>query len=195
MADLISLSLLKGVLEIPTVTDHDVFLRLLISGCTPMIENFLNRKFLKEERTVLFNGGRTKYYIDAPPIDSEADLVVTVDDDEQVKGDDFVVDYQAGMIRFLSTTDCDPLGVSITYTGGYDLIDDSDADDFGTLAVPYDIKLGVALQCSYIFRRRETLGLSFISLPNGQMAPNVELDLLPIVKKRLAHYWLPAGEK
>ena len=195
MADLITVARVKDALE-KTDTKHDSLLQLIISSYTPVFENYLNCLFNKESRTKLFNGGRTKYYLNAIPLDSTVEPVVTVAGEAQVKNTDYWVDTESGLIEFGSVVSySEPLEVSITYTGGYDLVDDSDDLDFGTLAVPYAIKAACVLQCMHTFRRRNDLGLSFVSMPNGQLAVNTSLGLLPLVEKMIRPYKLAPGQR
>lgn len=193
MADLINIKRVKSALD-KTDTTHDSLLQLLVSSYTPVFENYLNRQFDKMSRTRIFNGGRRKYYLNALPLDPLVEPVVTVATVAQVKNTDYWVDFEAGLIEFKYEVEyAEPLEVSITYTGGYDLVDDSDDEDFGTLAVPFPIKSACVLQVMHTFRRRNDLGLSFLSMPNGQLAANTSLGLLPIVEKLIRPYKLTAG--
>lgn len=195
MSDIITLTRLKNVLDTSaTSTTHDDILSYLISSCTPLFENHMNRKLSKVSYTEKFRGGRIKYYVSAPPIDSSVAVTVTVDGVAKVLATDYEILHDFGLIQFLETVQSETVfGVQIVYTGGYDLVDDSDDEDYGTLAVPYDIKMAALLQCVQVFRRRNDMGLSFISLPNGQMSVNTALALLPMVKKMLSPYRLSPG--
>jgi len=195
MADLVTIEKVKKAMD-KSDTMHDSMIQLIVSSYKAVFENFCNRQFDKISRVKRFNGGRTKYYLNAIPLDPLISPVVLVAGVLQVKDLDYWVDEQSGLIEFgTEVSYTEPLEVSITYTGGYDLVTDSDDEDFGTLAVPYSIKMACVLQSVHTFRRRNDLGLSFSSMPNGQLAVNTALGLLPIVDKALRPYKLTAGQR
>lgn len=170
---------------------HDKILTIMIEGVSDIIENHLNRYLLKQEYTYYFeaNAVRNKFYLPAYPVDLEEDFIVTVNGVVQEIDSDYYVREDQGLIQFyIAPTYYSPKGIKVEWTGGYDLIDDS-SDDNGALDVPDTLKLAAYMQCSYMFKRRNDVGLFYFTLPNGRLRKDPKpKKLLPEVTAMLANY-------
>ena len=194
---LVPLATVKAFLEIDAAkTDYDSLLVTIIKYVSGRFETFLNRKLQKAERTQYFDAGRTKYFLEAFPIDSTASLTVTLDDTTQTVNDDYWVWPTLGLLRFdYSTSYTEPRELSVTYTGGYAITDTaigisgiSTVTETVLLEVPDDLAFACLLQTTFVFRRRKDIGLSSVSMPDGSINTIFAAELLPEVKRILMTY-------
>ena len=187
---LITVYNLKAFME-KVDSQHDRMLEIIIEGVSDVIQNHLNRYLTKAEYTHYFeaDGVRNKFYLPAYPIDLTEDFTVTVNDEEQTINDDYFVRENDGLITFYSPPlYTEPKGVQVVWTGGYELIDDS-SDESGTLDVPDTIRLATYMQCSYMYKRRNDIGLFYFTLPNGRLRKDPKpRKLLPEVTAMLLNY-------
>lgn len=178
---LVSLADVKSFLE-KTDTTHDALITAIIEYYSQDFENRLNRLLKKQARTMRFDGGKRVYSLPAYPIDTAASITVKVDDVTRTKDDDYFVYDEEGLIEFRwSTPMTEPRNVEITWTGGY-------AEVSGVITVPDDLKNACKIQSAYLFRRRNDLGLTSISMPDGSVSVSNPADLLPEVKSVLSRY-------
>lgn len=192
---LITVSNLKSYLE-KTDSTNDFILGVITKGVSTSIQKYLNRFLEKTEYTEYFevDNVRKRFYLKAYPIDLTADFTVTLDDDEQTIDDDYFVREEAGLITFdIPPIYTEPKGLKVVYTGGYEEIDDSSIDD-GTLNVPDDIRMAAYMQAAYMFRRRNDLGISALSLPDGKIEKKAKAGrLIPEVISLLKDYRRSSG--
>mgnify|MGYP001222820502 CR=1 FL=1 len=189
---LITISNLKMFLDGKSDTQHDRMLELIINGVSDIVQTHLNRYLLKAEYTHYFEADnlRKAFYLPAYPVDLINELfTVTIDDDEQTIDDDYYVREEEGLIVFyLPPIYTHPKNIKVVWTGGYETIDDS-SDDDGSLAVSDTIKLAVCLQCSYVYRRRNDIGVSTLVLPDGSIKKSSKAyRLLPEVVSMLENH-------
>lgn len=178
---LIGLKELKNFLD-KSDNEHDALLLDLIEMTSKRIENFLNRDLEYGGRTEKLTGeGRTHYQVRAYPIDSSQTFSIKRDGSTLTEGSDYWVDYESGLILFNTNIYTLPMGLEISYTGGYK----KGAEDI--LLVPDDLKKACLYQTAYEFRRRHELGATSINMPDGslQIQP---VGLLPEVKSILYSY-------
>jgi hypothetical protein len=194
---LVPLSTVKSFLDIDTEkTDYDSLLVTIIKYVSSRFETFLNRKLQKQERTQYFEAGRSKYFLEAFPVDSSASITVVLDDDTQTINDDYWLWPELGIIHFDSATSyIEPRELYVTYTGGYAATDTSvgitgisTITETVLLGVPDDVSFACLLQTAFVFRRRKDIGLSSVSMPDGAINTIFAADLLPEVKKILLNY-------
>lgn len=185
--NLITVAGLKSFAEIKD-SHSDVFIGMLVEAMSERIERYLNRYLTKAQYTEYFEAGvsRTKYWLPAYPIDLTKDFIVTDSDVVLTINRDYYVREDQGLIEFVnSTTKTKPKQIKVVWTGGYEEINDSSIDD-GTLDVPSSMKLGCYLQCSYMYKRRNDLGLMSISIAGGfTIGKMPAMALLPDVKEML----------
>jgi hypothetical protein len=189
---LCSLTEVKDFLEIATdVETFDNLLTMFIKGVSGIIQTTLNRNLKKEQRTEYFQTGKRKYFTSAWPIDTAQTISITVDSSTQTVNDDYYLWDDKGMIEFdYKTTYSEPKQVSITYTGGYATITSSNI----ILNVPDDLKLATIFQVVFMFRNRDKIGTSSISMPDGSVSMMNSFDLLPGVKNLIKPYRKLAGD-
>lgn len=191
---LISLTDLKLFLNITNIV-QDRLLGNIIDRVSKRVETYLNRNLLKQARTIYRDAGRRYYYLPAYPIDEAATLTVICDGVTQTKDSDFFVRADDGLIEFQKDavpSYQDPKEVVITWTGGYASSGEGDTE---CLAVPEDIQDAALRQSAYNFRRRNDIGISSVSMPDGSVSKTpIDSSLLPEVKDLLHNYRKPAGE-
>jgi hypothetical protein len=82
------------------------------------------------------------------------------------------------------------------WTGGYDVITDSDLTSEGTIDCDEDIKLATYMQISYMYKRRNELGLTSVSISGGFTIGKIPpIELLTEVKDMLYHCRRKAGRR
>jgi hypothetical protein len=197
MTNIITVSGLKQFLDGKIDSQHDKILSSIVSGVSELIESHTNRFLEKSAYTYYFeaNGRRCKYWLPAYPVDLDESFKVTVNDEEYTIDEDYFVRENNGLLEFyLAPVRVYPKGIKVEWTGGYELVDDS-SDDDGTIAVPGKMKLAAYMQASFMFRRRNDIGISVVSMPDGMIKKAVKADdLLPEVKKMLRNMRRDPGE-
>lgn len=190
---LITVAGLKAFAEIRD--DHsDVLLGILVDDMSVRVQTYLNRNLELGTYTDYFEAGRgrRKYYLSAYPVilDSDLDNFILTDNGSVLTiNDDFYLREDEGLLEFdLAPTFIVPKQIKAVYTGGYRVIDDSGIDN-GSLNIPGDIKLATYLQCSYMFKRRNDLGLTSVSVSGGfSIGKMPAMALLPDVKSMLKNH-------
>lgn len=186
-----------------TYQDQDAALELFLKMVSAEIETYLGRELTSEARTRNFDGGKYLYYLPAFPIDTGKDVTVTVNGTTMTENEDYYVDASAGLIEFkhtvpgrfgnpgiLGATHRDstnarphnsvaPGVVEITWTGGYT------KGDKGVLAVPDDIKFACIMQTNYIFKNRDLVGRTSVTMPDGTINNSQTSGLIREVRQKL----------
>jgi hypothetical protein len=181
--DLITLAELKSFIGI-TALDHDTLLSTCITKVSARVEEFLNRQLEKKARTQYFDAGRKNYFLPAYPIDLAAALTVVNYTTTQVLDTNYYVWEDAGKVEFYTAPiKVVPKQIKITWTGGY----------ASSVTIPDPIKLGMLMQCSFLFRKKDTIGVQSVSMPDGSLAISGSFDLLNDVKKVMHTYRRSAG--
>lgn len=158
--------------------EHDPLLGVLLDSVSVRVERFLNRNLEKAQRTEYFNPGKRRFFLSSFPIDLTAAFTVTVDSAVKTIGTDYWVWSDSGMIEFSTIpASTNPQSISVTYTGGY-LAGD----------IPDALQLATIMQAAFLFRRRNDLGLSSVSMPDGSLSVNNPTKLLPEVVDTLKAY-------
>lgn len=196
----IGLKLLKDFLGKEDEKDKDL-LTALIEQVSLRFETYTHRQFEALARTKFFDAGKRNYLLPAFPIDLGETLTVTVQDEVQVKDTDYFVWDDEGRIEFrraarstrFSSVITDPVfstvlprAVQIDWTGGFEL----NATEVDVLDVPEDIKHACLLQTAFQYRRRNDVGVSSLSLPDGNVSVLSPTALLPEVRAILDSYKL-----
>ncbi len=157
-------------------TVHDGLITLIIQQVSARIETYLDRLLKAEERTVYYDSGPDTFFLQAYPIDIEETFTVTLDGVAQVlTTDDIDGDFNLyaveGKIFFpCGTGGISPQALKIVYTGGYAEDPIAEGEDTGVLAVPDDLARACLMQVMFDFRRRNDLGLSSVSMPDGSVS-------------------------
>jgi hypothetical protein len=183
---LISEGDLKQFASITNKQKDDKLLGIIIEQVSARIESFLNRDFVSQARTVYFDAGRRKYYVNALPVSlSPTAPVVTVNGVTQTVDSDYWIREEEGLFEFLyAPTYTKPKEVVIVYTGGYT------ADSDGILPVPDDIKRACLFQSGHDYKRKDEIGLSSVRMGDGSANVNTKMELLPEVVRILKSHRL-----
>jgi hypothetical protein len=79
-----------------------------------------------------------------------------------------------------------PDGVQVIYRGGYVPADQTVGS--GETAIPADLREAAIMQATFIFKRRDDIGLTGVSFNGGDFTKFSAMDLLPLVKDILDNY-------
>jgi hypothetical protein len=190
---LITVESLKTFAEIRD-THTDALLSIIVDTMSARIQTYLNRNLEHAQYTEYYEAGsgRRKWYLSAYPItvDSTHTFVLTDNGSTLTKDSDFYLREDEGLLEIdMSPIFIVPKQIKVVYYGGYEVIDDSTSINDGALDIPEDMRLAVYLQCSYMFKRRNDLGLTAISISGGfSVAKMPPVELLPDVKSMLRYF-------
>jgi len=84
--------------------------------------------------------------------------------------------------RWLSVPDA----IQVVYRGGY--VAAGEEAEEGETAMPADLREAAIQQCTFIYKRKDDIGLSAISFQGGSANMFSALDLLPLVRQTLDGY-------
>ncbi len=193
---LITVDGLKAFAEIrDTSVGTATLLDIIVTSVSARIQTYLNRNLTLANYTEHFNAGygRKKFYVSAYPIviDNDRPFILTDNGSQMTLNSDFFLREDEGLIEMnTAPVFIVPNQIKVVYYGGYPIIDDSTSLNDGTLAVPDDIKLAVYMQCSYMYKRRNDLGLTSINIGGGgfSIAKMPAVELLPEVKSILRNF-------
>ena len=90
------------------------------------------------------------------------------------------------LLRIYSVWDTLQDCIQVIYRGGYCAAGESPGE--GQKALPGDLREAAIEQATYMFKRRDDLGLSAVSFQGGSIQKFSAMDLLPIVKRVLDNY-------
>jgi len=161
---LISVKDLKEYLGSEVGSNQDRLLLSIIQQVSKRFETYMNRKLTETTTTEYFRGGAKNFFVQYWPIASSPAVVVTIEDAAQVENTDFWVQADRGLIEFgYQVSEGDPKSVAITYKGGY-------AATGGVLNVPDDLKGACRMQAAYQFKRKRSIGMSGVTMPDGSVS-------------------------
>jgi hypothetical protein len=195
---LVSLEDVKAFVE-KNDTSHDYLIGMIIEYVSSRVEAFLNRSLTKEYRTKVFDivDKKRRYFLTSYPIDSSANITVTLDENVQTIDSDYYVWFDEGVVEFdFFPTYLEPKQLEITWLGGYDVVTTTIAGTVKNIIedIPDAIKFAVLLQSAFVYRNRTNIGVTSVTLPNGSINGIYFGDLLPEVKSILHMYRKPAGD-
>jgi hypothetical protein len=120
---------------------------------------------------------------------SNSTVITVAGSSSYTEDSDYYIWEDEGRIEFVAAhTSTLPKQVKITYTGGYSL-------SSGVLDVPDDLKRACKLQVAYEFKRRNDIGITAMTLPDGSITSMEVNEFLPEVRKILVHYRRQPGMK
>lgn len=179
---LISVQDLKNFLGDQIGSTQDDVLASFIEGISQRFETFLGRKLEQDTLTEYFEGGRKNFFLSNYPVSTAQSVGVTIEDVAKTQNTDFWVDNERGVVQFTSqVSQGDPRSIAIAYTGGF-------VKSKGVLEVPDDLKLACTMQTAFAFRRKRTLGVKGVNMPDGSVTINEPDALLKEVKEILKSY-------
>ncbi len=183
-----------------TGTDHDATLARLILGLTAICEGYVNRPL------ILNTADATEYYaacgellqLTRYPVVAITSIKQAVDynfDDADAlvadEGYRLINNGVTGIVRGIYGTWFDtPDGIEVIYRGGYCIAGRTPGE--GETAMPADLREAAIEQVTFLFKRRDDLGLSAVGFEGGSINKFSAIDLLPQVKKILDNYKIPS---
>ena len=182
-----------------TTTDYDVLINRLIVGTESVFDAYIHRPLIVNAADV------TEYFtVLGPFLQLNRYPVVSITSLKQALDYDFDnadaltadTDYRllnagkTGILKrvysnWFSTDD----SIQVIYRGGYTAAGQTPGD--GETALPADIREAAIEQVSFIYKRRDDIGLAGVSAEGGSLSKFAPMDLLPMVKKILDRYKKP----
>jgi len=194
-ARICTLADVKGRLGISD-TDHDDTINRIISGLTTLFETHCERPLLLNaaETTEYYTGKGGYLQLHRYPVVSITSIKesLTYDFDgasAMVENTDYRLS-KAGLngvvVSLLCDWSSDPDSIQVVYNGGYCSAGQTPGE--GEWALPADLREAAIEQASFIFKRKDDLGLSGVGFEGGSINKFSPMDLLPMVRKILDSY-------
>ncbi len=169
---------------------------LIIEAVSARIEHALNRYLVEQYRSMKFGAetGKTILSLPAFPINS-ALYSVTLNNAGTTLTEvtDFYVNENNGVIQFVKPLSYyNPLQLTVGWVGGYTSTQETGA--VGTTitvvtGVPIDLSHACTLQSVFQYRKRDSLGTTSITTPDGNITTSITIpNLLPEVRAVLKTY-------
>lgn len=178
-----------------TTTDYDIMINRIIAGIDGLFESYTLRKLLLNpaDETIYTTGRGRKLLLPRFPIVSITSVTETDDYDFEGDAAQALVadtDYRLidNKILYRINTVWNPIedGIRIIYRGGYTSAGQTVGG--GEFALPDDLREAAILQASFVYKRRNDIGLTSISVTGGSIDSFSAMDLLPMVKMTLEKY-------
>jgi len=182
-----------------TDTDYDAMINRIIAGLEAIFENYIRRKLLVSavDITEYFSGCGSLLLLNRYPVVSITSLKIAYDydfdsADALVENTGFrqVANAENGILyRINMSWPENPDTVQVIYRGGYCSAGQTPGE--GEFALPADLREAAIEQASFLFKRKDDIGLSGVSAEGGSISKFSAMDLLPMVKKILDNYKKP----
>lgn len=177
-----------------TSSEYDTVIDRIILGIESIFNKETHRKLVLNaaDETYDFTGGMSIIVLPRYPIVSVTSIKEAIDYDfaaatALLSGTDYKLNYDSGRLYRLNEEWLDwPDGCRIIYKGGYKAAGATPST--GETAMPDDLREAAILQSSFVFKRRDDIGLSSVSHDGGSIQSFSSLDLLPQVKNILESY-------
>jgi len=185
----------KGRLGIDN-TDHDSMLGRIISGLEGIFNSYCRRLLLlsSTDVTEYYTGGASYLNLKRYPVVSitsvkesydydfdSADALVADSDYRLVGGGKNGILYRI----YSSWYDFDD-SIQVIYKGGFCSAGQTPGE--GEFVLPADLREAAIEQASFLFKRKDDIGLSSVGFEGGSISKFSPMDLLPMVKKTLDDY-------
>jgi len=179
-----------------TDTDHDDVIDQILAGFSARADQVTGRHLSRTSAAVTeYHTGRCDYLqLKRYPVESITSVkeawdydftnatALTADTDYRLLGGG----DKGLLVRLYGDWCGQPDGVQVVYTGGYA---EPDAElGSGQTALPADLREAAIQQCSFIFKRRDDIGLEGVSFDGGSFSKFSALKLLPEVAAVLETY-------
>jgi len=181
-------------------SEYDVMIAAIIAGLTGRFDAFCGRTLLltAADVTEYYTGGTTYLQLDRYPLISITSVKEAWDRDfnnaDALTAED---DYwllrlgKNGIIhRNLAWWPIRPDSIQVIYRGGYAAAGESPGDS--EIALPAEIREAAIMQATFIFKRRDDIGLSGVGFEGGSMSKFQAMKLLPDVEEVLKQYRRPS---
>lgn len=179
-----------------TGTTHDAVIEQIVKGFTARAERFCRRGLVAPDADVTeyYTGGTQMLQLMRYPVIAITSVkecwAYNFDDVDPLTSEQ---DYrllgggQRGLLlRLWSVWPGMFDGVQVVYRGGYCAAGVAPQD--GETALPDDLREAAICQCSFVFKRRDDIGLSGVSFAGGSINKFESLKLLPEVEATLKSY-------
>jgi len=177
-----------------TNTDNDQAISRIVRGLEAVFNNFTHRKLILNSaaETVYLTGGDKRIIIPRYPIVSITSIKESATYDF-ANADALTADsaYRAvnerGVLYRIGTTWLNVEdGVQVIYKGGY--VAAGQTPGSGETAMPDDLREAAIEQASFVFKRRDDIGLAGVGFEGGSMSKFSAIKLLPMVEAILKYY-------
>ena len=182
-----------------TDTEYDTMINRLIAGLETIFENYTRRKLLVSavDVTEYFSGCGSLLLLNRWPVVSITSVKLAYDydfdsADALVENTELrqVAAGKNGIIHRINMSwPENPDTIQVIYRGGYCSAGQTPGE--GEFALPADLREAAIEQASFLFKRKDDIGLSSVSAEGGSISKFSAMDLLPMVKKILDNYKKP----
>lgn len=179
--------------------DHDDVITRIITSIEGIFNSYTQRTLIVTENDITEYHTPAGQYIQLEryPVVSitsiKQSIVYDFDNADALVADEGYRPMKAGkngVIFFPYSLLDHPDSLQIVYRGGYCSAGQTPGD--GEFAMPADLREAGILQASFLFKRRDDLGLSGVSAEGGSINKFSAVDLLPQVKKTLDFHRRPS---
>ena len=184
----------KERLAISDNPDYDLMLTRIIRNLEAVFNGFTHRKLIlnSADETVYLTGGEKRIILPRYPIvaitsikqatdyDFASADALTANDAYRAINERGII-YRVGTV-WLTVED----GIQVIYRGGY--VAAGQTPGTGETAIPDDLREAAIEQTSFIFKRRDDIGLSGVGYDGGSISKFSAMKLLPLVEETLKHY-------
>jgi len=183
-----------------TDAENDLAINRIITGLEDIFNNYTKRKLLVNaaDVTEYFSACGNRLQLNRYPVvsitlikqainyDFDSADALTADSDYRLVGNG-----RSGIIyrMFISWLEV-PDSIQVVYKGGFCSAGQTPGE--GEFAMPADLREAAIEQASFIFKRKDDIGLSGTGFQGGSISKFSAMDLLPMVKKVLDNYRRPS---
>jgi hypothetical protein len=185
--DLTTLANVKALLNISD-NNLDSLITDMISSVSEQAASYCGRNFERQTFVEYHDGGAVKLFLENPPIYEVLSIYVDSDyewnsEDEIPSEEYMVLNPRTGVVSSkygcFGSINGVPGEVQVTYIGGYVAVD-----------IPVDLEMAIRRQVAYLVRRRQDIGLSSTSFPDGYIQKVNTEEFLPEVMSVLERHSL-----
>jgi hypothetical protein len=182
-----------------TSTDYDLVISRIISGIGSLFDTVTGRSLIVNaaDVTEYYKGLSPLLVVKRYPIVSITSITEALDYDFSnatalVANTDYRLtdDGAGGILHRIYTYWPDvPDAVQVVYRGGY--CSAGQTPGSGETAMPNDLREAAIEQASFIFKRKDDIGLTSVAFDGGSIGKSSPMKLLPMVEQTLKPYWRP----
>jgi hypothetical protein len=181
-------------------SEYDVMIAAMIAGLTGRFDAFCGRTLLQPagDVTEYYTGGSPYMQLNRYPViaitsvkeawdrDFDNATALTADDDYWPMNGGKNGIIHRNLVRWPVRPD----SIQVIYRGGYAAA--GEEPGAGEIALPPEIREAAIMQATFIFKRRDDIGLSAVGFEGGSMSKFAAMKLLPDVEKVLVQYRRPS---
>jgi hypothetical protein len=182
-----------------TTTDNDQLLARIVAGIEPVFNRYTRRYLIANavDVTEYFTGCGNRLLLNRYPVISITSIKISsiYDFDNETalvanSGYRIVAGGKNGIVFGILYDWPDiPDAIQVVYRGGYCAAGQTPGS--GEYALPDDLREAAIEQASFLFKRKDDLGLSSVSIQGGSISKFSDLELLPLVRQILDSYKRP----